>query len=175
MFANRRSGLCLALSLGCAVVLSACHQPLSVTDRQMALMRDTRKVSYPAYAYMVDNAMLHDMSIADFHFVPHSDELSGTGAERLERMAYLLNTYGGTVRYETYSKDEDLIHDRLEHVKEYLTLVGCNMDRVKVTAQRSGGRTSPADEAIEIKERGTKPQDQAGAGGGFGSSFLGGR
>jgi len=127
------------------------------------------------FAYMADNAMLHDMAIADFHFVPHTDELSGTGAARLMRFAKLMNTYGGTIRYETSETDEGLIRRRLEHVREFITSLDCDTDRVELTAAMSGGRGLSAAEAIRIMAQGTVntlgAEGAAGqAGGGSGPS-----
>lgn len=107
---------------------------------QKEKMEATRNEPRAHYANMVDNAILHDMSIADFHFVPHTSELSGTGVARLDRMGPLLDTYGGTVRYETQATDEVLVQARLDHVREYLTVVGCDMDRIELRAMLSGGR-----------------------------------
>lgn len=98
---------------------------------------------------MVDNAMLHDMSIVDGHFVPHTTELNGTGAARLERMAILLNTYGGTVRYDSLLADSEMVSDRIEHIHEYLEVSGCDMSRVTVESMISGGRGERAVLAIE--------------------------
>jgi hypothetical protein len=106
---------------------------------------------------MADNAVLSDMAVADFHFVAHTAELSGTGAARLNRMATLLDTYGGTVRYETFEPDEKLVKQRLEHVREYLTTTGCDMARVDVKAMISGGHGMPANKAIVIDLKGTNP------------------
>jgi hypothetical protein len=112
---------------------------------------------------MADNAMTHDMAVADFHFVPHTAEISGTGVARLDRMALLLDTYGGTVRYETYEPDEALVKKRLEHVKEYLTTTGCEMKGVEVKAMLSGGRTISATSAIAIAAKGTATSTPGGA------------
>jgi len=109
----------------------------------------------PQFTFMADNAMLHDMSIADIHFVPHTSELSGTGVARLTRMAKLLEIYGGTVRYETFEKDEALVEARLDHAREFIAGTGCDMDRVKVETMISGGRGLKATEAIRIMEEGT--------------------
>jgi hypothetical protein len=104
------------------------------------------------------------MSLADFHFIPHSPEISGTGAARLNRMAHLLNTYGGTVRYETDLTDDDLVNRRMANVKEYLTVAGTNMDRVQVKSMLSGGRGMPARKAMEVEAKGTvNPNASSGA------------
>lgn len=101
---------------------------------------------------MSDNALLHDMSLADIHFVPHTTELSGTGAARLDRMALLLDTYGGTVHYETLMLDnEELVNARIEHAREYLSLVGCDMSKVNIKFGLAQGRGQRASLALETR------------------------
>jgi len=130
--------------LACGVALvtvAGCHgKNRGAVQLEMARMDEMRETPRAYLDNMADNAILHDMSLADFHFIPHSTELSGAGVAHLDRMALLLDTYGGVVRYETFSSDEDLIKKRLEHVKEYLTLVGCSMEKVALTTAVSGGR-----------------------------------
>lgn len=107
------------------------------------------KARYGAHlTHMTDNAILRDMAVSDIHFIPHSAELSGVGEIRLSRMARLLNTYGGTVHYQTLTDDEAMIKQRLAHVREYLVLSGCNMERVVITTGMAGGRGMPGDEAV---------------------------
>lgn len=127
----------------------------TATEMYSEKMDEGKCRGIPALLDMSDNAILQDMSIADIHFVAHTAEISGTGAARLDRMAALLEAYGGTVRYETYNDDVSLVEQRLAHVREYLGLTGCNMTRVEVKAEMSGGRTYPATEAIAAAERGT--------------------
>jgi len=134
----------------CQCFDTANQRTLDTIDRSMNAPRDH-------WNDMADNAMLHDMTVADLHFVPHTAEISGTGAARLDRMAALLDAYGGTVRYETYESDEAMVQQRLEHVKEYLTTTGCEMSRVEVKAMISGGRTIDARKAIVIDAKGTAP------------------
>ena len=142
---------------------SACNEKL--TDvRHKAQMEETRAAPRPYLSYMVDNAIAHDMSVVDFHFVAHTGELSGTGVARLDRMAHFLEAYGGTVRYERMLSDAELIERRLVHVREYLALAGCDMERVEVTTMISGGRGMPATKAIEIDEQGAKPEAEGGEG-----------
>ncbi len=118
-----------------------------------------------SFAYMVDNAILHDMSVADIHFIPHSSELSGTGVVRLARLSPMLTEYGGIVRYETYEKDEKLVSERLAHVQEFLTEEGCDMSRVQVKTMISGGRGLRATDAIRIQNKGTSTETGGDAGG----------
>lgn len=130
------------------VALSACNGMRSSTDLLTKRM-DEAKASYGRHlTYMVDNAILNDMSVADAHFVLHTSELNGIGAARLDRMARLLNTYGGRVRYETTSNDEAMVGERIQHVREYLALAGCKMDRVEVSVGRAGGHGMPGREAV---------------------------
>lgn len=127
----------------------------TANDMTMRHMDLTRAQYGEQFVYMGDNAILKDMSVADIHFIAHTSEISGVGQVRLDRMAHLLNTYGGTVRYETDLADEDLLAQRIDHVREYLTLVGVDMNRVEVKPMLSGGRGLSGDEAIEHHGRGT--------------------
>jgi len=135
------------------------------------------KNQFGAYRnHMVNNAILHDMSIADIHFIPHSIELSGTGVARLNRMAPLLDTYGGIVRYETMLMDDEMIASRLDQVREYLDLTGCDMSRVELKVMLSGGRGMPASDAIQGEENAAAQQEGRAAptSGLSGSGFSGG-
>ncbi len=144
------------LLLTLLVLSAACNNNFrTATDWQNDRMDETKQRFGAHNMHMVDNAILHDMSVADFHFIPHTAELSGVGEVRLNRMATLLNTYGGTVRYETLLGNETLIKQRLGHVHEYLALTGCDMQRVEVSAMMSGGRGIPGDEAVAKFRKGT--------------------
>jgi len=141
-----------------------CRDPLTATDIQHEKMDHSRgKARNQPFNDMVDNAILSDMTVADFHFVAHTAEISGTGAARLNRMAPLLDTYGGTVRYETYMTDDKLVKQRLEHVREYLATTGCEMGRVEIKAMISGGHGMAADRAIIVDLKGTAAPNQQGS------------
>jgi hypothetical protein len=73
-----------------------------------------------------------------------------------------LDTYGGTVRYETFNTDEEMVKNRLDHVHEYLALTGCDMGRVQVKAMISGGRGMTASKAIIVEAKGTVKDTKAG-------------
>jgi hypothetical protein len=148
-------------------LVMACAGCETGTNHAMKKMDEARDAPKPHLTYMVDNAILHDMSISDMHFIPHTDELSSTGVARLDRMALLLDAYGGTVRYDTALSDQFMISQRIEHVREYLAATGCDMGRVEVRAMLSGGRGMPAAEALEILEKGTNPQTGTPGGGGL--------
>ena len=134
----------------------------NATQLQLTRMEEGKN-QFGAYRnHMVNNAILHDMSIADIHFIPHSIELSGTGVARLNRMAPLLDTYGGIVRYETMLMDDEMIASRLDQVREYLDLTGCDMSRVELKVMLSGGRGMPASDAIQGEEN-VAAQQKSGA------------
>lgn len=159
------------------LVAASCNDPngpQSSTDIQMKQM-DRAVASYGSYfTYMKDNALLSDLSLGDIHFIPHTSEISGIGEVRIDRMAKLLNAYGGTVRYGTNLRDETLVEQRMQHVREYLTLVGCSMDRVTVAVAMAGGDGMPADEAVAKYRRGTSQDEDSSSGGSSGSGIMSG-
>jgi len=143
------------------LTLAACRGPQSSSDVQMSRIEKARSSYGTYFTDMADNAMQSDGTIADIHFVPHTSELSGLGVKRLDRMAKLLDTYGGTVRYETDMTDEALVKERMDHVREYLTLTGCDMARVKVAVGLAGGVGMPGDEAVRKFNDGTAVKTDA--------------
>ncbi len=160
MFARYRTSILLC---GLLVIATGCNEKIKTTTQMQHENMDEAKELHGAHLdQMADNGMIHNMSVVDFHFVPHTAELSGTGVTRLDRLAPYLETYGGTVRYETYLGDEALVGKRMLHVREYLALAGCDMQRVKVERLISGGRKMAATEAIDIKEKGTAMPDEQG-------------
>jgi len=163
---QKSSSLILAGLLPLAVAgcdsCQRCRDPITATDVQTQRMERGLESPQQHLKDMADNAVLSDMAVADFHFVAHTAELSGTGAARLDRLGPLLDTYGGTVRYETFETDEKLVKQRLEHVREYLTTTGCDMARVDIKAMISGGHGMPANKAIVIDLKGTRPPEGQG-------------
>jgi len=135
-------------------------------------------VAQEPYAVMVDNAMMSDMIISDIHFVPHTNELNGLGAHRLERYARLLKHYGGTLRYDSTLDNEKMIEKRMEHVSEFLATAGLETDDVKVVRGIAGGEGLPATEAVMAVKGARTPVQHArpayssggGEGGGGGSA-----
>jgi hypothetical protein len=165
----------IGLSIVVVAAVAGCHdgELKTSTTVQTEAMAKGRAQSGRYGTNMVDNAILHDMSISDIHFIAHSKELSGTGVARLDRMAMLLDTYGGTVHFETVLTDEDMIAARLDHVREYLEVVGCDMSKVELAVGPSGGRGMPARDALEGEDRVTTHGEQGNASiipAGFGGS-----
>jgi len=161
--------LCVAL-LG---AVSACQKRENAGCQSVRSTADARLATYRGFSYMADNAVMRDLSIADFHFVPHTTELNGTGVARLDRLAGILKVYGGTVRYETFSTDSQLLDQRMAHACEYLALTGCDMERVQIETKLSGGRGLSAEDAIKIKKRGTGTSSSSSSSAGGMSALLG--
>jgi len=154
-----KRAFCPALAIA-AALSNGCYphdEEISTTD-QVAHKMDRslmKRKDQTHLRQMVDNAMISDMTVWDYHFVPHTSELSGSGAERLERMAVYLDTYGGTVRYDTLIKDEALINERIAHVREFLKVAGADLGRVEVEAKLPGGQMFNGKEAVKVVTKGT--------------------
>lgn len=113
------------------------------------------------YTYMVDNAMLADMAIADIHFVPHSPEINSLGERRLDRYADLLELYGGTLHYDAGISDETLIRERMDRVRNFLKVAGVDANRIEVEEGMAGGRGMNGNEAILIRISSMTPPENA--------------
>ena len=112
---------------------------------------------------MVDNAAAYDMSVADIHFVPHTSHLNDLGVRRLDRLAVILEKYGGTVRYETHSTDKDANVARLAEVGRYLSDLDLDMAKVEIVEGMSGGRGMSATDAVAARRRVLGVTQTAGA------------
>lgn len=110
------------------------------------------------YAYHDDQGMLADMSIADIHFVPQTAELSGTGLARLERYAELLAATGGTIHYDTASRDQALIETRLATAKAFLKEAVPSARPIEVVVGLPGGRGMTAKESSAAKGVAEQPE-----------------
>jgi len=132
----------------------------TATQRQLDHIKRISERPHTYEDNMVNNAVLANMSLAEFHFIPHSKELSGSGVVRLDRMAPMLDSYGGTVRYGADISDEELVEQRIATVHDYLSMTGCNMDRVVIEPGLPGGQGMPARRALEKQHRMDNPQDQ---------------
>lgn len=117
------------------------------------------------FTYMVDNAMLADMTITDMHFLPHRATLNTLGEQRLSRFASLMDAYGGQLRMSTDISDASLIASRLQTVREFLTETGIPTTAEVILRDMPGGRGMDADEAILIRAtEGTyRPSNDAGS------------
>lgn len=168
--------LCSGLLATVGLSLCGCASPRSSSERHSARMDEARDAATRvSLTQMADNAAMHDMSVADIHFIPHASKLSGTGVKRLDQLAAILHEHGGTVRYETYLTDAELIKHRLDQAREYLAMAGCDMERSDVQLMISGGRGMSAKDAIEIVGGETEEGGGEDAGsGGFADLLKGG-
>jgi hypothetical protein len=110
------------------------------------------------FAYHNDQGMIHDMSIADIHFVPHTAELSATGQARLERYSELLATRGGTIHYDPSVRDEKMVQARLDTANEFLKQTAPGTKTTTVALGLSGGRGMNTKEASLGKEVAKQPE-----------------
>lgn len=120
------------------------------------------------FVYMADNALLENMTVCDYHFLPHRDLLTGLGKQRLARLAALMEEYGGTIRFDTTLEDEALVADRTQAIIAYLHELGVDTTSQRVTQDAPlDGVTRSADEAILIRAfEGTyQPRRRGGQGG----------
>lgn len=117
------------------------------------------------YTYMIDNALLSDMSISDMHFMPHRPILNTLGKQRLNRLVSLVEAYGGTIRLSSNVEDEDLLQARLDMIHAYLADAGTDLDQIQVKLDLPGGHGLQSDEILLIRENiGVyKPGDAADA------------
>ncbi|MBI5865470.1 MAG: hypothetical protein HZB38_13370 [Planctomycetes bacterium] len=107
----------LVLGLGCNKPDARLNAPPHGQPQETSDMQGT-------FVYMVDNAMLADMSVTDAHFLPHRPQLSGLGVERVSRLAELMQAYGGAVRLSTDECDEALTTQRMQTLREFLSEAG---------------------------------------------------
>lgn len=113
------------------------------------------------FAYMSDNALLADMTVSDMHFLPHRATLNDLGIQRLNRLAALMDPYGGTIRLSSDLASEDLLAQRSDVIVEFLAEAGVDTTREVLRRDLPGGTGMVATEAILIKsEEGTyKPKE----------------
>ncbi|MGE3180741.1 MAG: hypothetical protein AB7N71_03865 [Phycisphaerae bacterium] len=104
------------------------------------------------YVYMADNALLESMEVSDYHFLPHRDILTTLGKQRLNRLASLIEEYGGTIRFNTTLADDILVQNRTQSIIEYLQEIGVDTGTTMVSRESyEDTGTHAADEAILIK------------------------
>ena len=142
-----------------------CEEPITPPERLLQRPLDAGaldKYDDP----MVNNAAASNMSIADGHFHPHTSELNSLGIRQLERLSTALDRFGGTVRYETRSTDEDMIAARVLMAERFLTDTGMVMDNVKVEPGLPSGRGISATQAIIARTKAHQAKSGGGDDGG---------
>jgi hypothetical protein len=141
----------MTILVGLISVAAGCSMPAERLNAPPQGITDYPTDLQDAFVFMVDNAMLEDLSMADIHFVPHQAELNGLGARRLERYAKLLAVYGGSIRYATSLTDKPMVEKRMTSVRKYLATTGISEDRIKISQDLPGGLGISAREAIAAK------------------------
>ncbi len=146
-FASFVASLGLALLAGCAGSPAArLNSPPHGQSLESADMQGT-------FVYMNDNALLADMTVCDYHFIPHRALLSTTGLERVRRLALLMQAYGGEIRFNSDLTDEALLTARVQTVRDLLAAQGVDTTREVIRRDLPGGEGMNADEAILIKKQ----------------------
>ena len=161
----RRIYLCILIA---GVACGGCQH---ATPRLNAPPHGTSEATtelHDMYAFMVDNALLADMSISDVHFLPHRVALSTLGEERLSALAGLMEMYGGTIRFYTEETDETLVDERTEAIMDFLAERGVDTTLDVLTRDLPGGRGVDAGQAIIIRaSEGMYKPKKSGSGGGL--------
>jgi hypothetical protein len=137
--------------LAMALICTACQQPYPRLNAPPHGTTDNPSPLQDTYAYMVDNALLEDMSITDAHFLPHRPGLNSLGEERLGRLAVLLEIYGGTIRFDSALTDKDLVDARVAAIRACLAEKGIDTTKEMVCRDLAGGSGMDAPQAILIK------------------------
>ena len=118
------------------------------------------------YLHMTDNALLADMSVSDMHFIPNRASLNSLGEQRLDRLASLMELYGGAVRFSSDQTDEKLAAARLDTVRDYLCDAGIDTteETVVVGPPASAGLDAPQVLLIKTNEGTYSPQKKSSSG-----------
>ncbi len=129
-------------------IASACYEPTARLNAPPQGDSVRQAAGHEAFAYMSDQGLLADRSIADIHFVPHTAEVSGTGRARLQRYAELLATRGGTITYDTQIADATLVAARLKSAELVLAETVPDGDRIRVVVGLPGSDGMTGEEAV---------------------------
>lgn len=107
------------------------------------------------------NADMADMAVCDVDFWPNRAQLNGTGTAKLNRLAWIVDHYGGTVMVDLVEPNTQLARDRVGMVKTYLRTWGLSDEKIQVALGLPPTRGMNADEAIVIhKDTRYKPKEQ---------------
>jgi len=106
---------------------------------------------HATFDHMVDAAVMADMTVADYHFVPRRAILTPLGMQRVARLADIIDEYGGEVRFNTRETDESLIAERSSAISTALQKNGLDPSSSHVTLNIPGSIGMDAREAILIR------------------------
>ncbi len=141
----------LLCAIVACVVCGSCQKPVTRLNAPPHGVTSEPSQMQAMYAHMIDNALLADMTISEIHFVPHRPMLNSLGETRLARLASLLDTYGGTVRFDTDLSNRALVEARTAVIVEFLSEAGMDASTDLVALDLPGGAGMDAGEAILIK------------------------
>lgn len=161
---------CAGLSLA-LFVLTGCESPQSRLNAPPHGEQAESPDLQGTYVYMSDNALLESMSIADYHFLPNRSILNTMGKQRLNRLASLIEEYGGEVRYNSNLDDDELINQRTQAIIAYMGEIGVDTKKSTVTREPASEVTNKSSEEailIKVSEGTYRPRRNSGGGGGSG-------
>ncbi len=122
---------------------------------------DAREIMDERLIAMGDNAMLHDMAMAEIHFVPHRTELNTLGEQRLERYARLLSDSGGTLSFQSSTTDKEFNEARIASITRFLAESGIARERIVAQVGMRKSKGMDASEAIQVMERAFSPEQES--------------
>ncbi|MBI5762894.1 MAG: hypothetical protein HZA51_05135 [Planctomycetes bacterium] len=155
---RRRNGFSTAVIAACLCPLAACVPDKPRLNSPPVGYSEPQHPMSEYFAYHNDQGMIHDLSLADIHFVPHTTELSATGQARLERYAELLATRGGTIHYDPTEKNEKIVKARIDAANEFLKQTSPGTKTITVALGIAGGRGMGSKEASLGKEVAKQPE-----------------
>lgn len=145
----------MVIWVGCETPPERLNSPPQGATERTSDMSDT-------YVFMVDNALLEEMSMAPVHFVPHTFELNATGVRRLARYAEILQVYGGTLRYSGVTDEESLAEGRIDQMRGFLIAQGLADDQFDIMRAMAGNSDMRASEAIAARAASTGGASEEG-------------
>ena len=147
-------------SFAVVFLLAGCDHIGEKFEETNVSIHTAREIMEERYDAMTDNAMLHDMAIAEIHFVPHRAELNTLGEERLERYALLLSDYGGTLSFQSSTTDEQFNEARIDSITRFLAETGIAQERIVAQLGLRKSKGMGAEEAIRVLEKAFAPEQE---------------
>lgn len=138
-----------------ALLVAGCENNLGPVSRLNAPphgIPDETKDLQGTFVYMVDNALLEDMTVSDVHFYPHRPLLNTLGEKRLARLASLIEAYGGQIRHSTDEPDTQLVEARLQVIRDFLVASGAPFEADMVVLDLPGGHGMDAKESLLVQQ-----------------------
>jgi hypothetical protein len=165
----------LGVALGLGVLAAGCQQSEKRLNAPPHGVPEETADLQGTFVYMHDNALLADMTVSDYHFMPHRAGLTTLGKQRLDRLASLIEAYGGDIRFNTDLADEALVRSRTDAIVAYLGELGVDTRTHPIQRAMPGGAGMTATEAvlIKLKEGTYDPEKKKAAASGGDSTSLG--